>query len=239
MATLWLLRHGQASAHAQDYDQLSTLGEQQAQLLGELWGRQGIVIDRLVHGPRRRQRGTARIVFDALQKAGHTPRAISEDDDLDELRIDGIMASPQLLREQVPELCPMLDAFEALEDPAQKSRMFLSLGTHVMRAWAADRVHVEGVERFADFELRVRVALERARLGAGKGARIVCATSAGVVAVSARQHLGLTPERTIDLMMRTRNSSISEVLFSGDRATWSSFNEVPHLAERPELVTLV
>ena len=35
MAAIYLVRHGQASFGAADYDQLSARGEQQAQLLGQ------------------------------------------------------------------------------------------------------------------------------------------------------------------------------------------------------------
>ena len=41
MSFLTLVRHGQADFFAEDYDQLTALGEQQAQLLGEYWVRQG------------------------------------------------------------------------------------------------------------------------------------------------------------------------------------------------------
>ena len=37
MGTLYLVRHGQASFGADDYDQLSPLGHQQAVRLGEYW----------------------------------------------------------------------------------------------------------------------------------------------------------------------------------------------------------
>ena len=37
MGTLYLVRHGQASFGADDYDQLSALGQAQARRLGEYW----------------------------------------------------------------------------------------------------------------------------------------------------------------------------------------------------------
>ena len=37
MGTIYLVRHGQASFGADDYDQLSALGTQQAQQLGRYW----------------------------------------------------------------------------------------------------------------------------------------------------------------------------------------------------------
>jgi len=37
MGQLFLVRHGQASAFEENYDRLSSLGERQALLLGQLW----------------------------------------------------------------------------------------------------------------------------------------------------------------------------------------------------------
>ncbi|GJF30979.1 fructose 2,6-bisphosphatase [Kitasatospora sp. NE20-6] len=61
MPTVHLLRHGQASAHAADYDVLSDLGREQARLLGgELHRRQGRVTA-ISTGTLVRQRDTAAI----------------------------------------------------------------------------------------------------------------------------------------------------------------------------------
>jgi broad specificity phosphatase PhoE len=42
MGTLYLVRHGQASFGADDYDQLSELGRRQSVRLGEYLARQGL-----------------------------------------------------------------------------------------------------------------------------------------------------------------------------------------------------
>lgn len=239
MATLLLVRHGQASALSQDYDQLSPLGEDQARRLGALWARLGVRVDRLHHGPRRRQRGTARILAEALQGAGRPVPEIVEVEDLDEMRLEGLMESSASLREQAPELGPLFDALLSAETPEARSRAFMAAGSRVMRHWAHGTIRAPGVEDFPTFRARIARALEGARSGVAKGARVVCATSAGVVGCAAHLVLGLHADATVDLMLRARNSSVSEILFSGARVTWSSFNELPHLADRPDLHTLV
>jgi broad specificity phosphatase PhoE len=42
MGNIYLVRHGQASFGAENYDQLSTLGQQQSQRLGEYFAQKGI-----------------------------------------------------------------------------------------------------------------------------------------------------------------------------------------------------
>ena len=45
MSMLTLVRHGQASLFADNYDELSLLGQTQARLLGEFWARRQIDFD--------------------------------------------------------------------------------------------------------------------------------------------------------------------------------------------------
>ena len=58
MGTLYLVRHGQASFGAEDYDQLSALGRQQAVRLGEHWRTRGLGFDAVITGTLRRHTQT-------------------------------------------------------------------------------------------------------------------------------------------------------------------------------------
>ena len=58
MGTLYLVRHGQASFGADDYDQLSPLGLQQAQRLGAHWLAHGQRFDTVLMGTLRRHAQT-------------------------------------------------------------------------------------------------------------------------------------------------------------------------------------
>jgi broad specificity phosphatase PhoE len=57
MSVLTLVRHGQASLFADNYDELSELGRKQARHLGEFWARRRIDFDEVYCGPRMRQEG--------------------------------------------------------------------------------------------------------------------------------------------------------------------------------------
>ena len=56
MGTLYLVRHGQASFGAADYDQLSDLGHKQSVRLGEYFAHKGIHFDGLIAGTLRRHK---------------------------------------------------------------------------------------------------------------------------------------------------------------------------------------
>ena len=54
MGTLYLVRHGQASFGADDYDQLSARGQQQSERLGAYWRERGLRFDAVLCGTLRR-----------------------------------------------------------------------------------------------------------------------------------------------------------------------------------------
>ena len=54
MSTLYLIRHGQASFGAEDYDVLSALGAEQARALGAYFAARRWPVDALYVGPRAR-----------------------------------------------------------------------------------------------------------------------------------------------------------------------------------------
>ena len=54
MSVLLLVRHGQASFGAADYDRLSALGERQSRLVGEALAARGVRPDLVVRGSLRR-----------------------------------------------------------------------------------------------------------------------------------------------------------------------------------------
>src|SRR5574343_1072471 len=58
MGTLYLVRHGQASFGADDYDQLSDLGQRQAERLGRYWAERGLRFDAVLTGSLRRHAQT-------------------------------------------------------------------------------------------------------------------------------------------------------------------------------------
>ena len=69
VSEIYLLRHGQASFGAEDYDRLSEAGETQARLLGEHLAELGMEFDAIFSGAMRRQRDTARILLEGM---GHS-----------------------------------------------------------------------------------------------------------------------------------------------------------------------
>jgi broad specificity phosphatase PhoE len=64
MAVVQLIRHGQASFGAAEYDELSDLGRKQSRTLGAALAARGQRFDRVLSGSMRRQRDTAKLALD-------------------------------------------------------------------------------------------------------------------------------------------------------------------------------
>src|SRR5437016_998836 len=91
MSSLTLIRHAQASFFADQYDQLSAIGEKQSRLLGEFWVRTQPQIDAVFIGPRQRHEQTAAAVATVFQEAALAfpkPAILPE---LDEYDLRGVL----------------------------------------------------------------------------------------------------------------------------------------------------
>ena len=70
MGRLHLIRHGQASFGAENYDSLSDLGRQQAKILGKSLARHDRVFNEMYQGTLQRQTKTAREIIDCISIKG-------------------------------------------------------------------------------------------------------------------------------------------------------------------------
>ncbi|MDG1506545.1 MAG: phosphoglycerate mutase family protein, partial [Luminiphilus sp.] len=69
MANLLIIRHGQASFGADNYDQLSALGQHQADLTGEFLSQSGVQLSAAFSGDLSRQRETGQRILAQLEDA--------------------------------------------------------------------------------------------------------------------------------------------------------------------------
>lgn len=75
MGSIYLIRHGQASFGADDYDVLSPTGIRQAEILGDHLLNLGVRFDRVLSGGLRRQQHTARAALERLSPPGWPRRS--------------------------------------------------------------------------------------------------------------------------------------------------------------------
>lgn len=221
MSTLVLVRHGQASFGARNYDQLSALGERQSVLLGEHWQRCGLGFEAAFSGTMQRQRVTAER---ALAASESVPAGLRIERAFNEFDHEGLIRAylPVIAREQ-PDL--RLEPQHLFSDPPAFQRFF----TAVIASWMSDRP-AEGpvAEPWAVFRAR---CLQGFATAAAAGERVVAFTSGGVIMAALQQALGLEDAVALRLNWRIFNASVHVFSVGPGGLALLGFNDVAHLQQ--------
>jgi broad specificity phosphatase PhoE len=217
MARLLLVRHGQASFGAADYDRLSPLGEQQARRLGAWLKQAGQHPDLVAMGRMRRHVQTAEL---CLEAAGvQAPRL--EVPGLDELDHVEILARHR----------PDLTSFEALRTEmgraADPHRAFQQLYRAAIGRWASGEFDADYSLPWEEFRHGVLHGLQ---VLASSGAQHIWAfTSGGPMAVIVNDLVGAPPQHAFALAWPIVNTGLIRIAFDGSSPSLVSYNSWPHL----------
>ena len=237
MARLTLVRHGQARFLAEDYDQLSPVGFEQARALARYWLARGRRFDAIFTGTLRRQIQTAETVCEILRAAGETPPPPRRLPGLDEYPAEEVMRAltPRLVECDAHVAALYADFRSAAGDDARHAALFRLLEAVIGR-WIEGDHDVPDLPGWDAFRGRVEEALGVLRSASGDGARIAAFSSAGAIGVCVQTALEAPPGQAIELSWRMRNCALTELAPSSSGMTLDCFNAVPHLTER-RLVT--
>lgn len=211
MGTLYLVRHGQASFGADNYDQLSALGQQQSLRLGEHWLAHGLVFDAMLTGTLQRQKQTWAGIAKGM---GIDESASTLWPGLNEYNSEAVIAAihPQpLAKPDTPELY----------------RHHFRLLREGLLAWMKEKTQPQGMPPYSEFLSGVTGALDHVRQT--HAGAVLLVSSGGPIAMAVGHVLGLAPEATIELNLRIRNSAVTEFNFNPKRHTLLSYNTLPHL----------
>jgi broad specificity phosphatase PhoE len=221
MGTLYLVRHGQASFGADDYDQLSPLGLQQAQRLGAHWLAHGQRFDTVLTGTLRRHAQTLDGIAQALPGLP-APQVLPSLDEYDSLALIRAIHTEPLQKPDTPELY----------------RHHFRLLCDAIAQWMAGVISPQGMPSWEGFSAGVRSVLEQVRHDHADQ-NVLLVSSGGPISTAVGEVLGTAPEVTIALNMRIRNSAVTEFSVSPKRLMLQTFNTLPHLhaAEHASLVT--
>ncbi|HWM74015.1 MAG TPA: histidine phosphatase family protein [Nocardioides sp.] len=210
MGLVLMVRHGQASFGADDYDVLSETGWAQGRLLGSWLTERAVTPTAVIHGDMRRQRDTALAMAEA---AGWGDLVPVVDPGWDEFDHVSMVAA-------YPDLPPDVD----LTDRRAFQRLFEEATAH----WTAGEPG-DFAETYANFEARVLAALDRATGAAGPGGTVVVVSSGGPIAVACAALVD--PDARLWQRFNTVivNSSVTRVVVGSTGARLLTFNEHPHL----------
>lgn len=172
MSLLIVVRHGQASITGEDYDLLSTLGEQQAKLTGRALGARLSAPAVIVQGSLRRHAQTTC----GVRSGAGWECEVETDPRWNEFDHDGLLAAAYPQYASRPAL---LEDLAAQQDP---NREFQRLFLGAVDRWTAGEHHGDYQESFVAFVSRVRDAAVEA---AAREGTVVVSTSGGPLAVLA------------------------------------------------------
>jgi broad specificity phosphatase PhoE len=208
MPVIHLVRHGQASAEAADYDVLSPLGDRQARIAGQELTRRRVRDPLVVSGTLNRQRDTAKALIEAaaLTVAPHTDPRWDEYDHL------GLIA-----RYPAPAEA---EAFQGHLD-------------HALSSWIAD---ADG--GWTAFQTGAVEALHDVRRTLGAGRDAVVVTSGGVIAAVCGALLALPAAGVVAFNRVTVNAGLTTLIAgSAGRISLLTFNDHAHLVADRALLT--
>ena len=237
MSLLVMVRHGQASWHDADYDQLLSRGKEQARLLGVYWAERNLIFDRVYVGPRRRHWQTLEGIAKVYHERGLPWPEPIELPELDEHPGQLVLKHAlTTLLEQEPALTDPAKVFEGDADLGR--RHYLKLFQKVTRDWVRGQMRVAELESWRDFRARVEGAIDRMITVDGRKKVVSAFTSGGPVAAAVGFALGIDDEKTLELSWLVRNTACTEFLFAAERFSLASFNSHPHLATQ-DLLTYI
>lgn len=239
MGTLYLVRHGQASFGADDYDLLSPLGHQQSRRLGEYFKDKGVTFDAALSGTLKRQLQTFAGICEGMGRvfeSSHAPTTVSN---------SAADAPPGRDSRPLPHLLwPGLNEFDSAaliatihpyplakpDTPALYKHHFRLLKDGLAQ-WMAGVVSPCGMPSYNEFVAGITGALEHVRTHCHGNVLLV--SSGGPISTAVGHVLGTSPETTIELNLAIRNCSVTEFGFSPKRQRLVTFNTLPHL-DAPE-----
>jgi broad specificity phosphatase PhoE len=222
MPTLYLVRHGQASFGAADYDNLSDLGHQQAEQLGRYFKAKGLQFDAAYAGTLRRHAQTYAGIAQGMSSGQEVWQRAGLNEYDSEAVVAAIHAAP-LSREKSPE----------------NYRKHFRLLRDGLAAWMEGSAQPVGMPAYVDFVSGITNVLDEVRMqfGGRDDARILIVSSGGPISTAVGYILGTPAPATIELNLRIRNTSVTEFAFTPKRHMLVTYNTLPHLEDKPEWIT--
>ena len=226
MGNLYLVRHGQASFGAADYDNLSELGKRQSVRLGQYLASKKTQFEAVLTGTLRRHAQTWAGIAEGMGSASQTGVSV-----------------------QAPLLWPGLNEYDseaviktihpaalAKPDTPEIYRHHFRLLRDGLTQWMNGVVSPHGMPTYTEFVYGVCSALDYVRKQHTGNVLIV--TSGGPISTAVGHILGTSPETTIELNLRIRNSSVTELAYTPKRHMLVTYNTLPHL-DAPEFADWV
>ena len=230
MSTVYLVRHGQASFGAADYDALSPIGIEQSRTLGSWMASCGLKMDHALVGEQQRHTQTAEHCWNAFksesQRASKVVAGFSEFDHV------------EILHRLRPDLAGQAALSEWLSRTENPRREFQKVFAQALARWVEGK-HDGYSQSFVSFRARCWQALLDQLNSTSSSDVIWIFTSAGPISAIVQEALAISNERIPELTWLLVNTGITKLLCREDSVRVATLNQYAHLeqANRSEWIT--
>jgi broad specificity phosphatase PhoE len=234
VGSIYLIRHGQASFGADDYDVLSPTGFRQSEILGAHLAQLGLTFDRCISGALLRQRHTAETVIAQLNAAGLATPELETDIAFNEFNAEGVIRAllPAMLEDEPQALDIMRDAGN---NRAEFQRLFAA----IIARWLGGGHDAAALQSWESFVDEVQAGLSSILDSAGPDDRIAVFTSGGTITALLHLITRMPATQAFELNWHIVNTSLNQLKFRDREVSLASFNSYAHLQlmKAPELIT--
>ena len=220
MGSIYLIRHGQASFGAKDYDNLSTLGIKQSQMLGQHFSNIGLNFDTIYTGAMRRHQQTADACLQAMGRQSPGTKTIDEFNEYDH---------EQVFQAHKPEFKDKAKLVQFLASQDKPQKAFHLLFTQAFDRWASGKFDGEYDETWPAFNARCKRGLDAISKNASASQHIAVFTSGGPIASNIQQHLNIPDENIHTINWSMVNCSITHFLYNSSGVNLGYYNNYSHL----------
>ncbi|MGH8443845.1 MAG: histidine phosphatase family protein [Solimonas sp.] len=227
MSAIYLIRHGQASFGAGDYDKLSPLGVEQAGVLGRALLSRGVKPDVVVSGGMRRHRETAEGCLTAMGLATQWREDLAWNEFDHEMMVEAYRPRFRNKVLMMAELAATLNPRRAFQD----------VFAEAMNRWISGEHDADYTETWTGFCGRVEQAVQRLRETMGPSRTALVFTSGGPISTVVRQLLELSDGRAARLNWTLANAAVTKLIYSERGIYLSSLNEHAHFEHENRLIS--
>lgn len=218
MGSLYVVRHGQASFGQANYDALSSIGLQQATVVGQALQKRGLRFDRVLQGSMERHRETARLCL--LEMPGQA--AVETADWLNEFDHQAVMRA---LHPDFADTAKVRAFMLAQKDPA---KAFHKEFEKAMRRWMENQHPGDYPESFPEFKQRCERGLKNLLASADSRHNLLLFTSGGPISCLMQIALELSDAMFLQLNGAIVNASLSRFPFKDSQLFLAFFNDAAH-----------
>ena len=215
MGAIYLVRHGQASFGAENYDRLSETGHAQARVLGAALRPRIPEIHAVVAGTMVRHRETAEGCLAAMGQ----PHALRATRGFDEFDHEEVIARLD------PRYADRAALASDLAQAAEPRRAFQEMFARAMARWMSGSFDAEYAEAWSAFRGRCLAAMTDVIAGLGRSKTAIVFTSGGPISVICQAALGIDETRLFELQTSLANCGVTKVLYGRGGTSIASLNE--------------